>query len=348
MTLKGISMADTVTPILEKYSAYTDAQIKQVFTARKSVGRLYDMMKYHLGWMDDQFNESRSGRGKSLRSTMCLLSCEAISGDYKAALPAAAAMELLHNFSLIHDDIEDGDEKRRHRDTLWKLWGVPQAINTGDAMDIVANLSLLDLDGTVKPQAMVDIMRLFNETVMKLCEGQYLDMDFQNRDDVSVDEYITMIDGKTGALIEASTTIGAIVATEDRKTIRRFEEFGHKIGIAFQIQDDILGIWGDPKLTGKSAKNDIRNKKKTMPVLYALNVSPKKDKLEQIYAKKTLTEKDVSTVFEILTDAGSLEYTKGEALRLKDFALSQLKGLPQNKALDELNAIGKFLVERDY
>jgi geranylgeranyl diphosphate synthase type I len=191
-------------------------------------------------------------------------------------------------------------------------------------------------------------MRLFNETVMRLCEGQYLDMDFQDRDDVSVDEYIRMIDGKTGALIEASTTIGAIVATEDKKIISRFKEFGHKTGIAFQIQDDILGIWGDPKLTGKSAKNDIRNKKKTLPVLYAMGVSPKKDKLKQIYAKKSLTEKDISTVFGILTEAGALEYTKGEAMRLKDTALSQLEGLPKTRALEELQAIGKFLVDRDY
>jgi len=155
-------------------------------------------------------------------------------------------VELLHNFSLIHDDIEDGDAKRRHRDTIWKLWGVPQAINTGDAMDIVANLSLLDLKGTVKPEMMIDIIGVFNETVIELCEGQYLDMDFQDRSDVSVDEYIAMVSGKTAALIEASTAIGAMAATEDRDVIARFGAFGRKIGIAFQIRDDILGHLGRP------------------------------------------------------------------------------------------------------
>jgi geranylgeranyl diphosphate synthase type I len=342
-------MVDTVTPILEEYSTHTDRQMRAVFKSRKSVGSLYDMMKYHLGWMDDRFSDCKASRGKSLRSTMCLLACEAICGDFRRALPAAAAVELLHNFTLIHDDIEDGDEKRRHRDTLWKLWGVPQAINTGDAMDIVANLSLLELNGSIKPQMMVDIMRLFNETVIELCEGQYLDMDFQNRDGVSVDEYVAMISGKTAALIEASTAIGAMVATEDRDTIGRFKAFGRKIGIAFQIRDDILGIWGNPENTGKSAKNDIKNKKKTLPVLYAMETAGDREELKRIYAKKSLADRDIARVFDILTGAGALEYAQKEAQRYKDEALAQFDGLRLHKApMDKLRAIGLFLVERDY
>jgi geranylgeranyl diphosphate synthase type I len=342
-------MVDIVTPILEEYSAYTDGQMRAVLNNRKRVGRLYDMMKYHLGWLDEDFRECRAPRGKSLRSTMCLLACEAVSGDLNKALPAAAAVELLHNFSLIHDDIEDGDVKRRHRDTLWKLWGVPQAINTGDAMDIVANLSLLELKGTVKPAMMIDIIGIFNETVIELCEGQYLDMDFQNRSDVSVDEYIAMVSGKTAALIEASTAIGAMVATEDRDVIARFGTFGRKIGIAFQIRDDILGIWGDPESTGKSAKNDIRNKKKSLPVLYAMEKSAHRDELKDIYAKEKLTDGDIARVSDIFTEAGALEYTQGEAKRYKDEAMSQFDGLKLHKApMDRLRTIGRFLVERDY
>jgi geranylgeranyl diphosphate synthase, type I len=342
-------MVDTVTPILEEYSAYTDARMRAVLNGRKSVGRLYDMMKYHLGWMDNAFSDCRAPRGKSLRSTMCLLACEAITGNRDNALPAAAAVELLHNFTLIHDDIEDGDETRRHRDTLWKLWGIPQAINTGDAMDIVANLSLLDLEGSIRPQMMIDIIRLFNGTVIELCEGQYLDMDFQARDEVSVDEYITMVSGKTAALIEASTAIGAMVATEDRDTIARFRTFGRKIGVAFQIRDDILGIWGDPASTGKSAKNDIRNKKKSLPVLYAMEKSKHKGELKRTYAKEKLTDGDIARVLDILSEAGALEYTQGEAKRYKDEAMAQFDGLKLHKGpMEKLRAIGRFLVERDY
>ena len=342
-------MVDMVTSILEEYSSYTDGQMKKVFETRRNVGRLYDMMKYHLGWLDDQFVGCNAPRGKSLRSTMCLLSCEAICNDYTKALPAASAVELLHNFTLIHDDIEDGDDKRRHRDTLWKLWGVPQAINTGDAMDIVANLSLLQLNGSIKPEVMVEIMRIFNETVIELCEGQYLDMDFQSRDTAGIDEYITMISGKTAALIEASTAIGAMVATDDLDMIDRFRTFGRKIGIAFQIRDDILGIWGDPESTGKSAKNDIRNKKKSLPVIYAMEKSTKRSELKRIYAKERLSDADITQVFDILTDAGALEYTQGEAQRYKDEALGQFKGLNlHNSPMDKLMSIALFLVERDY
>ena len=342
-------MVDMVTSILEEYSSYTDGQMKKMFQTRRKVGRLYDMMRYHLGWLDDQFDDCKAPRGKSLRSTMCLLSCEAVCNDYNKALPAASAVELLHNFTLIHDDIEDGDDKRRHRDTLWKLWGVPQAINTGDAMDIVANLSLLQLNGSIKPEMMVEIMGLFNETVIELCEGQYLDMDFQNRESVGVSEYITMISGKTAALIEASTAIGAMVATDDRDVIDRFKIFGRKIGIAFQIRDDILGIWGDPESTGKSAKNDIRNKKKSLPVIYAMEKSPKREELKRIYAKERLSDTDIARVFDILTEAGALEYTQGEAQRYKDEALGQFKGLKlHNAPMDKLMSIALFLVERDY
>lgn len=342
-------MVDAVTSILAEYSVHTDNQMRKMIESRRRVGHLYDMMKYHLGWIDNNFMVTRSNGGKHLRSTMCLLSCEAICGDYTKALPAAAGVELIHNFSLIHDDIEDGDEKRRHRDTVWKIWGIPQAINTGDAMDVIANISLLNLDDSIKPRVMVDIMKLFNEMVIELCEGQYLDMDFQIRDNVTVDEYIKMISGKTAALIDASTAIGAMVATEDKQVINRFKIFGRKIGIAFQIQDDILGIWGNPATTGKSAKNDIRNKKKTLPVLYAMGVSPKKEELKRLYARDNLTDEEISKIFNILTDAGALEYAQQAANRYKDEAMAQLEGVcPDSPAMDKLKVIGRFLVERDY
>jgi geranylgeranyl diphosphate synthase type I len=305
------------------------------------------MMMYHLGWLDERFNACDFKGGKQLRSTMCLLACEAIAGDCRPALPAAAAVELVHNFSLIHDDIEDGDEKRRHRNTVWKLWGVPQAINTGDAMDVVSYMAIMDLK--VNPAAMIDVLRVFNDTIMQLCEGQYLDMDFQTRDGVTVDEYIGMITGKTAALIEASTAIGAMAAGADASTARHFKDFGRKIGIGFQIHDDILGIWGDPAKTGKSARNDIRNKKKTMPVLYAMQYSPERADLKRLYAKKKLSEADIDRICDILTRAKAYEYTTRMAKQYKDEALAELEGLcPGSRAMEDLRAIGRFLVDRDY
>ncbi|WP_424358597.1 polyprenyl synthetase family protein [Methanocella sp. MCL-LM] len=340
-------MVIPVTAILESYSVYTNQEIKRILDSRKKVGLLGDMMMYHLGWRDEQLNPCESKGGKQLRSTMCLLACEAVCGKFDNALPGAAAVELVHNFSLIHDDIEDGDEKRRHRPTVWKLWGVPQAINTGDAMDVVSYMAILELK--VKPETMIPVLKVFNDTIMQLCEGQYLDMDFQTRKTVTVEEYIEMITGKTAALIEASTAIGAMAATDDQKVIGHFKSFGHKIGIGFQIQDDLLGIWGDPALTGKSARNDIRNKKKTLPVLYALQYSKDREEMKQLYAKEHFSEADIDRVFQILTEAGAYEYTMKTAHRYRDEALAELEGLcPGSKAMEDLVAIGRFLVDRDY
>lgn len=340
-------MADPVTAILETYSAYTNGEMRRIIESRKKTGRLQDMMMYHLGWLDERLEPCDFKGGKQLRSTMCLLTCEAISGDYRKALPGAAAVELVHNFSLIHDDIEDGDEKRRHRDTVWKIWGIPQAINTGDAMDVVSYMAIMDLK--VDAQTMVDVLQVFNDTIMQLCEGQYLDMDFQTRETVTVDEYVEMISGKTAALIEASAAIGAMAAGADRETVRHFRSFGHKIGVAFQIQDDLLGIWGDPAKTGKSARNDIRNKKKTLPVLYAMQYSAEKGELKRLYAKERFSEADIDRVFDILTKSNAYEYTARKAGQLKDEALAELDGLcPGSRAMEDLRAIGRFLVDRDY
>lgn len=341
-------MAELVTAILESYSEYTNKEMRRVISGSGKVGHLRDMMMYHLGWMDDQLKPCDARGGKQLRSAMCLLTCEAIGGDFRKALPVAASVELVHNFSLIHDDIEDGDDKRRHRATVWKLWGVPQAINTGDTMDVVSYMAIMGL--TVRPQAMVEILKVFNDTTMQLCEGQHLDLNFQDRQTVTVEEYLWMITGKTAALIEGSAAMGAMVATDDPEIVGHFKAFGHKIGIGFQIQDDLLGIWGDPAKTGKSARNDLRNKKKSLPVLYALQHSPQRDKLTSLYAKETLDETDIDSISEILTKAGAYDYTRQMAIKYRDEALAELEDIhPKNlKALEDLRVIGRFLVDRDY
>ena len=257
-------------------------------------------------------------------------------------------MELVHNFSLIHDDVEDGDETRRHRATVWKLWGVPQAINAGDGMDVLSYIALLEL--SVGPQTIVEILKVFNGMVMQLCEGQHLDLTFQARQDVTIDEYLRMITGKTAALIEASTTIGAMVATDDQEIISHFKAFGQKIGIGFQIQDDLLGIWGDQSETGKSSRNDLRNKKKSLPVLYAMHHSPQRDELKMLYTKELLSESDIDRIYEILTTAGAYDYTQQMAIKYRDEALAELDRIhPKNlKALEDLRLISRFLVDRDY
>ncbi|MCB0064895.1 MAG: polyprenyl synthetase family protein [Caldilineaceae bacterium] len=240
-------------------------------SAEEAVAQLYGMLRYHMGWADENLVPQKYAAGKRLRPMLCLLATREIGGDTAQALPAAAAIELLHNFSLIHDDIEDGDEMRRHRTTLWKVWGVPQAINAGDAMFAIAFAAMQRLARRgVSPSDTLTALEIFTQTCLALTEGQHLDMSFEGRNDVSVDEYIRMIQGKTAALLGAGVAIGSLLGGASPIQQKAIQRFGVSSGLAFQIQDDILGIWGDPTLTGKAAGNDLLRAKKSLPILYTM------------------------------------------------------------------------------
>lgn len=241
----------------------------------------YEMMHYHMGWADESLRPIAQAAGKRIRPLLCLMSCAAVGGDPTGALPAAAAVEILHNFSLVHDDIQDGDETRRHRPTLWALWGVPQAINVGDGMFSLAYAALVRAKENSSPDVMPDpagdsnwahkAFERFTEICICLTEGQHLDLSFEEREDVTVAEYLLMIEGKTAALIAGSLALGAQFGGAGLRKTECLYQFGHDIGMAFQIQDDILGIWGDPEVTGKPAGNDILRRKKSLPLLYGLD-----------------------------------------------------------------------------
>ena len=233
------------------------------------------MLRYHLGWNDTQGQAVDVYAGKQFRPLFLLLCAEATGGDWRQALPAAAAVELIHNFSLIYDDIEDRSPLRRSRPTLWSVWGEASAINAGDAMFALAHMAVLRLTECAIPAARVlHAVRLFEQTNLELTRGQHLDMAFELRREVSVDEYLEMVRGKTAALIGLSAQLGALVAGLPDERIATFGELGLSLGMAFQIRDDILGIWGKPEITGKSAATDIVSRKKSLPVLLGLERSP--------------------------------------------------------------------------
>jgi len=186
-------------------------------------------------------------------------------------MPAAVSVEFLHNFTLIHDDIEDRSDLRHGQETVWKRWGMAQAINAGDALFCIAQLAMLDLTQTCGGEITIQATTELNQVCLHLTRGQYQDIAFEADEDTELEAYLEMIRGKTAALISLSTALAGIITRQDEVVTSHLSDFGRSLGMAFQMQDDYLGIWGDPKITGKSTSSDLHAKKKTLPVLYGLN-----------------------------------------------------------------------------
>ncbi len=315
VTLPEIDIAELI--------ADTEAEILRLVQDRDtSTLGLYEMARYHLGL------DGNGGRqGKRMRPLLGLLAYMSIAGEHRAALPGAAAVELGHNFSLVHDDIEDGDEERRHRPTVWKVYGIPQAINTGDTLFTLSRIALHRLtDLGFSDSKVLRLMRLYDETCLALCEGQYIDIWTSEHDEtMSVELYFDMIGRKTAALISAAIEAGALLATDDEEVIVRYKRFGWALGIAFQLNDDLLGIWGEEPSTGKAA-SDLARHKKTLPVIYAFEraTPDERDRLERLYRNGKPTPAEVDDAMTILEDLGARTFTRDEARRYRDEALAEL------------------------
>ena len=305
----------------ERYLPLLEAELRNALAGHDSLARFYGMMQYHMGWLDADLKPIQASGGKRLRPLLCLLTCEAVGGQIKHALPAAAAIELLHNFSLIHDDIEDVSATRRHRMTVWKLWGKAHGINCGDGMFAAAFLSLAHLcDRGVPVERALDAQRIVVETCLRLTEGQYLDMAFETQMGVDMDGYLQMIGGKTAALIACSARLGALLGGASDEAIEAYAAFGQNLGLAFQVIDDILGIWGREAETGKSARADILTHKKTLPIVYVLHDAD----LRAFYAQDTLTERDVDRVLSILERHQAQAFAEQKAREYSELALHSL------------------------
>jgi geranylgeranyl diphosphate synthase, type I len=302
--------------------ADTEAEILSLVQSMDpATAGVYEMCRYHLGL------DGSGSSGKRMRPVLGLLAYASITGDHRAALPGAAAVELGHNFSLVHDDIEDGDVERRHRPTLWAVHGVPQAINTGDMLFSLSRVALHRLsDLGFSDHKVLRLMRLYDETCVALCEGQYMDMRAAEADaPMSVEAYFDMIGRKTAALIAGSIEAGALLATDDDAVIRRYRAFGWDLGMAFQINDDLLGIWGQEEATGKEP-TDIARHKKTLPVLYAFEHASAHDRerLAGLWDHRELDPVAVADLRSILEAAGADDFTREQAHAHRDRALAEL------------------------
>jgi len=311
---------------------------------------LYTMLAYHLGWVDAGGRSIEGQRGKQLRPTLLLLAAEAAGGDPAVAMPAAASVELLHNFSLIHDDIQDRSEERHGRRVVWSIWGVAQAINAGDAMHAAAARSALRCAETGAPaEVVLEVAALVDECCLRLVEGQYSDLEFERRDDVTPDDYLAMVDGKTGALLATCIEIGALLGGGAAKR-DEWRSFGRHLGRAFQIVDDVLGVWGDQAVTGKPAADDVVKGKRALPFLMALQRLPAGEaaRLRELYNLPTRDAAAVAEAIDLMDRSGARRVAEesarahlAEALRALDATGARAQGG------DELRALARFVVARD-
>ena len=302
----------------------------------------HEMLTYHMGWTGE--GAGKEATGKRIRPMMVLLAAASTGADWKAALPAAAAIEMVHNFSLVHDDVQDNSDRRRGRLTVWKIWGIPMAINVGDAMFVIANQAITDLIDTHPAATVVRASTILGNTCLDLTRGQFLDMSYEERTDLNLEDYWPMIGGKTSALLSACTQIGGLLGNANEEEQEAYRQFGYHLGLAFQVQDDILGIWGDEALTGKSAASDLVEGKNSLPVLFALG---KKGKFAARWKQGPITVDEVGEAAAMLEAEGGKSFAEEMSEKETQIALDFLtKANPRGAAGESLLELANMLLKR--
>lgn len=334
------TMTDLAKVLLPSIESELQKQIARLDEPRTRP--FYEMLTYHMGWTGE--GAGSEATGKRIRPLLLLLTTASCDAEWLRAVPAAAAVELVHNFSLVHDDIQDNSPKRRGRDTAWVKWGAPLAINVGDALFVISNQAILDLAKDHPAGTVLQAARILHDTCLDLTRGQYLDMSYEQRNDLTIDDYWPMVSGKTSALLAACTHIGALLGGASIDEQEAYRLFGHHLGLAFQVQDDILGIWGDEALTGKSAASDLVEGKNSLPVLYALG---KGGRFAQRWREGPVTPGEVGAVAQLIEDEGGREYANSIAEEETRRALQNLeKANPRGEAGASLLELANMLLKR--
>jgi len=308
--------------------------------------RMRRIAGYQLGWCEADGSPVEGGGGKMIRPALALLSAQAAGGTAEDGVPGGVALELVHNFSLLHDDIMDRDTERRHRPTGWVAFGEGQAILAGNAM-LTAAVEVLMADPQRSPRTVPQLL----STVQHLISGQSADLALEQRTHVELAEVLDMEVGKTAALLSCASSIGALAVGAPEPVVAALARYGHLIGLAFQLVDDVLGVTGDPSVTGKSASSDVRAGKRSAVVVAALNAGTGDAArlAELLAAGPPQSEADVALATSLIVDAGGVDWALGEADRLLAEALDRLNevGAPDEPALAELASVAGYIVARD-
>ncbi len=339
---------DPLDGLVDQYSVAVDEYVASLLGRMGLPAELDGMVRYHLGWVDERFQPAPAARGKRVRPTLTLLACEAAGADWRAALPSAAAVELVHNFSLVHDDIQDRSMLRRHRPTLWALWGDARAINAGDAIFVLAQLAILGQATDAADRAAP--ARLLNQASASLCAGQQLDLELVGSPTPDLDAYYGMIDGKTAALIAAAAELGALAAGSAPPTSTAYGRFGRELGLAFQLQDDLLDVWGASASRGKPAREDLRGRKHSFPIVLAHTLAGPEGagRLAALYGGSApLTDDAVEELAALFDELGVLAEAERRVCAHFDAALAALaQAGPRAEAGAMLAALAESLVGR--
>ncbi len=340
-------MSELARAAFGRYAAVLDSALRAAAPAGHP---LYQLVTYHLGWADERGAPVIADPGKRLRPTLCLLIGEALGGSISHLLPAAVAIELVHNFSLVHDDIEDASLERRHRPTVWSLWGTAQGINAGDALHVLAHRALLGLrEAGVADASVLDTMDLLEEASLRLCEGQYLDLAYEGRPDIGVTGYLEMIERKTAALFGAALEMGALLAGVGPDQSQRCRAIGRALGFAFQLQDDVLGTWGLTGETGKSTSGDLDQRKSTFPLVHTCAHAADADRVRllTLYRQPALSTEDQAWVRQLLETTQARAHAEKLARRYLGEGLGLLNSLDGRRdLLDQLEAAVLSVVDR--
>jgi geranylgeranyl diphosphate synthase, type I len=302
---------------------------------------------YHFGWWDEHGQPEQANGGKAIRPALVLLSAQAVGGGLGVAVPGAVAVELVHNFSLLHDDVMDGDLTRRHRPTAWSVFGVNTAILAGDALLTLA----LDVLAASRHPAAMDGIRMLSAAMQDLVDGQSVDLALEHRTQINLADCQQMAQHKTGALMGCACALGALFAGASPEQVKCLRGFGELLGLAFQHVDDLLGIWGDPTVTGKPVHSDLRSRKKSLPVIAALTSdTPAGHQLATLYHRDTpLSDTDLVHTAELITLAGGRAWSQTQIDDLLTQAMCELRSAhPTPQAARELDMLARLATHRDH